>query len=562
MDFKLTEKQEALRKSIRDFAEAELKPIAFQLDERSMFPEEIVKKIGENKWMGLPYSEEYGGTAQGMLSYAIAVEELSRVDGGTGVTLSAHTSLGAWPIDAFGTPEQKKKYLVPLAKGEKIGAYGLTEENAGSDAGGTETTAVKDGDYYILNGKKIFITNAPYADIYVVFAVTTPGIGTHGISAFIVEKGMEGFTFGTHYNKMGIRSSATAELIFNNVRVPAENLLGKEGEGFKIAMKTLDGGRIGIASQALGIAQGAYEEALQYSKDRIQFGKPIARLQVIAFKLADMATKIRAARLMVYSAAEKKDSGEPYGVEAAMAKLYASDVSKEVVDEAVQIFGGSGFIKGIPVERFYRDSKITMIYEGTNEIQRLVIAGSIIGRLDSDKKKTNTPSAKPAKRLPTTGDRKQIVIKDGTPEEKVAKLLEYIPAKDLKGVAGELLGSIKDAKSLVAFGLGLNKLEDVPMIEDLAKLMGAVMSCTRPISEERQWMDLTRYVGVSGQKYTGDIYLGIGVSGQIQHVLGIKSVKTIIAINNDEKAPIFENADYGIVGDLYEIVPALIKALS
>ena len=272
MLFQTTKKQEDLRKKVREFAESEVKPIAFLLDKENEFPSEAIAKFADMGMMGLPYPKEYGGAGADVLSYAIAVEELSRVDGGTGVILSAHVSLGSYPIFAFGNEEQKQKYLTPLAKGEKLGAFGLTEPNAGSDAGGTETTAVLEGDHYILNGGKIFITNAPVADTYVVFASTNPDAGTHGISAFIVEKGWEGFTFGDHYDKMGIRSSSTAELIFNNVKVPKENLLGKEGQGFKIAMATLDGGRIGIAAQALGIAQGAYEHALEYAKERIQFG--------------------------------------------------------------------------------------------------------------------------------------------------------------------------------------------------------------------------------------------------------------------------------------------------
>ena len=363
MFFKTTEEHEELRAKVREFVETEVKPIAFELDQDNKFPEEAIKKFAKMGMMGLPYPKEYGGAGKDILSYAIAVEELSRVDGGTGVILSAHVSLGTFPIAAFGTEEQKQKYLVPLAKGEKIGAFGLTEPNAGSDAGGTETTAVLEGDHYILNGEKIFITNAPYADIYIVFAVTTPDIGTRGISAFIVEKGWEGFTFGDHYDKLGIRSSSTAQLIFNNVKVPKENLLGKEGKGFNIAMATLDGGRIGIASQALGIAQGAYEEALNYAKEREQFGQPIAFQQAITFKLADMATKLRAARFLVYSAAELKEHHEPYGMESAMAKQYASDVALEIVNDALQIHGGAGYLKGMPVERFYRDAKICTIYE-------------------------------------------------------------------------------------------------------------------------------------------------------------------------------------------------------
>ena len=376
--FQTTAAHEELRAKIRSFAEEEIKPLAFLMDQNNEFPEEAVKKLGKLGWMGIPYPKEYGGAGLDALSYAIAVEELARVDGGAGVILSAHVSLGSWPIFAYGTEEQKKKYLVPLAKGEKIGAFGLTESNAGSDAGGTETTALDKGDYYLLNGGKIFITNAPKADTYVVFAVTTPDIGTRGISAFIVEKGWKGFEFGDHYDKMGIRSSSTAELIFNDVKVPKENLLGKEGEGFKIAMSTLDGGRIGIAAQALGIAQGAFEHALSYSKERVQFGKPISKFQNTQFKFADMEVSINAARLLTYSAAATKGEGKRFTKEAAMAKLYAAEVAMEVTTKAVQLHGGYGYIREYEVERMMRDAKITEIYEGTSEVQRMVISADLL----------------------------------------------------------------------------------------------------------------------------------------------------------------------------------------
>ena len=379
MLFQTTSAHEELRAKIRSFAEEEIKPLAFLMDQNNEFPDEAVKKLGKLGWMGIPYPKEYGGSGLDALSYAIAVEELARVDGGTGVILSAHVSLGSWPIFAYGTEEQKKKYLVPLAKGEKIGAFGLTETNAGSDAGGTETTALDKGDYYLLNGGKIFITNAPKADTYVVFAVTTPDIGTRGISAFIVEKGWKGFEFGDHYDKMGIRSSSTAELIFNNVKVPKENLLGKEGEGFKIAMSTLDGGRIGIAAQALGIAQGAFEHALSYSKERVQFGKPICKNQAIAFMIADMATKLTAAKELVYLAAQMKDKNDPKAsMYCSMAKYYASETCNEIAAKAVQIHGGYGFIKEYPVERKYRDCRVFTIYEGTSQVQQMVISGNLL----------------------------------------------------------------------------------------------------------------------------------------------------------------------------------------
>lgn len=559
MSFKTTEVHENLRQKVREFAENEVKPIAFMLDQNNEFPTEAIKKFAEMGLMGIPYPTEYGGAGMDTLSYAIAVEELSRVDGGTGVILSAHVSLGSYPIYAFGTEEQKQKYLIPLASGEKLGAFGLTEPNAGSDAGGTETTAVLEGDHYILNGGKIFITNADKADTYVVFAVTTPGIGTRGISAFIVEKGWEGFTFGDHYDKMGIRSSSTAELIFNNVKVPKENLLGKEGEGFKIAMATLDGGRIGIASQALGIAQGAFENALAYSKERIQFGKPIAQQQIISFKLADMATKIRAARFLVYSAAELKENHEPFGMESAMAKQYASDICLEVVNDALQIFGGTGYLKGMEVERAYRDAKICTIYEGTNEIQRVVIASHLIGKMP--KSEGSSPKKKSAKGH-ATGIRKNIIFRDGSMEDKVNALVESLKKDGYDFTVGIPADTpISSAERVVSAGKGIGAKENMKLIEDLAYQAGAAIGSSRPVAETLKYVPLNRYVGMSGQKFNGNLYIACGISGAGQHLKGIKDATTIVAINNNPNAPIFKNADYGIVGDLKEVLPLLTQAL-
>jgi alkylation response protein AidB-like acyl-CoA dehydrogenase/rubredoxin len=556
MFFKTTEQHEDLRTKIRKFAEEEVKPIAFMLDQENKFPSEVVHKLADIGMMGIPYRKEYGGAGLDVISYAIAVEELSRVDGGTGVILSAHTSLGAYPIAAYGTEEQKQKYLVPLAKGEKLGAFGLTEENAGSDAGGTETTAILEGDYYKLNGEKIFITNGGEADIYVVFAVTTPNIGIRGISAFIVEKGWEGFTFGKHYDKMGIRSSATAELIFNDIKVPKENLLGKEGDGFKIAMSTLDGGRIGIAAQALGIAQGAYEHALEYSKERIQFGKPICQQQIISFKLADMATKLRAARLLVYSAAELKENHEHYSMEAAMAKQYASDVCLEIVNDSLQIFGGSGYLKGMEVERAYRDAKICTVYEGTNEIQRVVIAASIIGKMPKNE------YAGKAKSEPATGYRKKIIFKTGTPEERVNELVEALKVDGYDFTIGIPMNTpISKADRVVSVGQGIGEQENMKLIEDLAAQAGATIGSSRPVAETLKYVPLDRYVGMSGQKFNGNLYIACGISGAGQHLKGIKDATTIVAININQNAKIFKNADYGIVGDLMEILPLLTDAL-
>lgn len=558
MRYKTSEEHEALRAVIREFAENEIKPVAFMMDKENQFPREAIEKLGKMGYMGIPYEKKYGGAGLDVLSYAIAVEELARVDGGAGVILSAHTSLGAYPIAAYGTEEQKQKYLVPLAKGEKIGAFGLTEPNAGSDAGGTETVAVLEGDHYVLNGGKIFITNGGEADTYVIFAVTTPDIGTRGISAFIVEKGWEGFSFVDHYDKMGIRSSATAELIFNDVKVPKENLLGKEGQGFKIAMSTLDGGRIGIAAQALGIAQGAYENALEYSKERVQFGKPICQQQAIAFKLADMATKLRTARLLVYSAAELKENHEPYAVEAAMAKQYTSDICLEVVNDALQIFGGNGYLKGMEVERAYRDAKICTIYEGTNEIQRVVIAAGIIGKMPKNQPEGPRKTAK----MPETGIRKKMILKDGTIEERVDKLVECLKADGYDFSVGiDIDTPISEAERVVSAGKGIGSKENMKLIEELAKQAGAAIGSSRPVAETLKYVPLNRYVGMSGQKFRGNLYIACGISGAIQHLKGIKEASTIVAINNNANAKIFKNADYGIVGNLEEVLPALAKAL-
>ena len=557
MFFKTTEQHEDFRARIREFAESEVKPQAFLLDKENRFPTEAIEKLGKMGVLGTPYPKEYGGAGLDVLSYAIAVEELSRVDGGTGVILSAHVSLGTYPIFAYGTEEQKQKYLIPLAKGEKLAAFGLTEPNAGSDAGGTETTAVLEGDYYILNGGKIFITNADKADTYVVFAVTTPDIGVKGISAFIVEKGWEGFTFGDHYDKMGIRSSSTAELIFNNVKVPKENLLGEEGQGFKIAMKTLDGGRIGIASQALGIAEGAYENALEYSKERIQFGKPICQQQAISFKLADMATKIRAARLLVYSAAELKENHEPYSMEAAMAKQYASDICLEVVNDALQIFGGNGYLKGMEVERAYRDAKICTIYEGTNEIQRVVIASHIIGKMPKNESRDRKTS-----RDPLTGARKKIIFNDGTAEEKVYNLVEALKTDGYDFTVGiDINTPISKADRVVSVGKGIGEEKNMELAKALAVQAGAAIGSSRPVAETLKYLPLNRYVGMSGQKFNGNLYIACGISGAGQHLKGINEATTIVAINNNPNAPIFKNADYGIVGDIMEIMPILTASL-
>lgn len=378
MDFQLSEEHIMMRKMVREFALKEVAPTAAERDEAERFDRVIFDQMGALGLTGIPWPEAVGGGEADFLSYVIAVEELSRVCASTGVTLSAHISLAGWPLYKFGTPEQQQKYLRPMAEGTTLGAYALTEPGSGSDAAAMRTTAVTDGDHYVLNGTKIFTTNGGEAETYIVFAVTDPEAAHRGISAFIVEKGTPGFRFGKKEKKLGIRSSPTLELIFEDCRVPVENRLGAEGQGFKIAMMTLDGGRNGIAAQAVGIAQGALDAAVEYAKGREQFGKPISNLQAIQFKLADMATQIEAARLLTYQAAWLEGEGKPYGKASAMAKLYAGDAAMNVTTEAVQIFGGYGYTREYPVERMMRDAKITQIYEGTNEIQRIVIAKHLL----------------------------------------------------------------------------------------------------------------------------------------------------------------------------------------
>lgn len=377
MDFRLSDEHKLLCEMYEKFAQNEVKPLAQEVDEEEKFPLETVKKLGRYGMMGIPFPKEYGGAGGDSLAYVMAVEELSKVCGTTGVVVSAHTSLCCSPIYEFGTESQKRKYLPKLLSGEYIGAFGLTEPGAGTDAAGQQTKAVLDGDHWVLNGTKIFITNAGHADIFIIFAMTDKSLGTRGISAFIVERTFEGFRVGKEEKKMGIRGSSTCELIMENCIVPKENLLGDINKGFKIAMKTLDGGRIGIAAQALGIGEGAIDEAVKYVKERKQFGKRISQFQNTQFKLADMRTRMQAAKWLVYAAAMKKDSGEPYSEDAAMAKLFAAESASAVTRQAVQLFGGYGYTREYPVERMMRDAKITEIYEGTSEVQRMVIASAM-----------------------------------------------------------------------------------------------------------------------------------------------------------------------------------------
>ncbi len=381
MNFQLTKEQEFVRKMVREFATNEVEPIAADIDAEHRFPEENVKKMADYGLLGIPFPKEVGGTGGDQLSYAIAVEELSRVCGSTGVICSAHTSLCCWPIYAWGNDEQKEKYLPDLCSGRKLGAFGLTEPNAGTDAGGQQTRADLNGDQWVLNGAKVFITNGGYADVFIIMAMTDKKKKTRGgISAFIVEKDDPGFSIGKTEDKMGICASSTTELIFQNCTIPKDRLLGQVGDGFKVAMSTLDGGRIGIASQALGIAQGAFDVTVEYMKARKQFGKKLSQMEALQFEVANMATQIEAARLLIYQAADMKERNLAYGKYSAMAKLFAAETAMYVTTKAVQLHGGYGYTKDYPVERMMRDAKITEIYEGTSEVQKMVIAASVFGK--------------------------------------------------------------------------------------------------------------------------------------------------------------------------------------
>lgn len=374
MDFKLNAEEQDIIAMLHDFCLKEVKPLAAEIDDQERFPSETLAKLAKMGMMGIAYPEEYGGAGLSYVTYIAACEEFARYCATTSVMFSAHGSLCCWPINEYGTEEQKKKYLTPLASGEKLGAFGLTEPGAGTDAAMQKTVAEDKGDHWVINGSKCFITNGSYADTYVIFAMTDKSLGNHGISAFIVEKGFPGFKFGTKEKKMGIRGSATYELIFEDMIVPKENLLGEVGKGFKIAMNTLDGGRIGIAAQALGIAEGAIDECVKYVSERVQFGKRISQFQNTQFQLADMQTNVEASRLLIYRAAQAKQDHEPYSHLAAMAKLLASETASDVTRRCLQLAGGCGYIREYPFERFMRDAKITEIYEGTSEVQRMVIS--------------------------------------------------------------------------------------------------------------------------------------------------------------------------------------------
>ena len=554
-------KHEMIRKLVRQFAETELTTeVLDKVEETGEFPEEIVEKMAKCGFLGLKIPREYGGAGADTLAYIIMIEEIARVSAVASLYANTPNSLGGGPLMQAGTPEQLEKYLRPSVENKVKIVFGLTEPGAGSDSASMVTTAVKDGDYYILNGRKCFISGAPLADYCIVYAKTDMTRGNKGISAFIVDMKAPGVSCGKHEAKMGLVGYATSDVVLEDVRVHKSDMLGKENMGFINAMKTLDGGRLGVSAQSIGLAQGCLDEAIKYSKERIQFGKPIAAQQSIAFKLADMATKLRCARFLIYSAAELKEQHAPYGMESAMAKMYASDIALEVTNDALQIHGGSGFLKGMEVERAYRDAKITTIYEGTNEIQRVVIASHLIGRLGKSSGGESRSAAK--KPAPITGIRKKTIFREGDAAQQVADLVAALKKDGHDFSVGIPMDTpIPQAERVVSAGKGIGEKKNMKLVEALAKAAGAAIGSSRPVAETLKYLPLNRYVGMSGQKFTGNLYIACGISGASQHLKGIKDASTIVAINKNGNAPIFKNCDYGIVGDVEEILPLLTAAL-
>lgn len=524
--FRYSKEQLEWKNKVREFAQKEIAPNLKKMDETAEYPLDTVKKLGKMGLLGMPFPKEYGGLELDYVTYVMIIEEISKICPSHGVIVQTHNALCCWPLFTYGTEDQRKKYLPKLLSGEHIGAFGLTEPNAGTDAALQQTIAEDKGDHWELNGSKTFISGGGIADVYVVMAMTDQSKGTKGISAFIVEKGMPGFYKGRTEDKMGIRGSIASELVFDQCIVPKENMLGQEGKGFKVAMTALDVGRLGIAAQALGIAQGAFDLTADYMRHREQFGKKLSGFQALAFEMAAMQTKIDGARLLLYQAADIRNHGiEGTTVSAAKAKLACSTTAMEVTTKAVQFHGGYGYIKDMPLERYMRDAKITEIYEGTSEVMKLVISGDIFKK-----------------------------EKKAAPQKEKAPAVLFDTAKEL----AEALKKVPHDSVICTGGRGLRKTGDFKLIEDLADAVGGEVGASRG-AVAMGWIDEKYQVGLTGRKVEPDLYIACGVSGMNQHLAGMKTSGTVVAINRNPKAPIFKNADYGIVGDIYEIIPQLIE---
>jgi len=521
MDFNYSIEQIEFKKKIKDFCIKEILPELNTMDTTATYPIRTVKMLGEMGLMGMPFPKKYGGMGLDYITYVMAIEEISKISPSHGVIVQTHNALSAWPIYTYGTEEQRKKYLPDMLSGKKIGAFGLTEPNAGTDAAMQQTFAEDKGDYWLINGSKMFISGAGVADVYVVMAMTDKTKGTKGISAFIIEKGTAGFTFGTNENKMGISGSTVAELLFNECIIPKENILGEEGKGFKVAMSSLDVGRLGVAAQALGIAQGALDLSIKYMKNREQFGKKLSGFQALAFDVATLQTKIDGARFLLYRAGGVRQNGEDNTtVTAAQAKLACASVAMETTIKAVQFHGGYGYIKDLPLERYMRDAKITEIYEGTSEVMKLVISGAIFGR-----------GAK--------HDQKEIKLFNNAFE--LMKSLE----------------PMRGTEMIFSGGRGLKDIEGFDLLKKAASKIGASVGASRG-AVRAELADESLQVGLTGRTVSPGVYFAFGISGMTQHLAGIKEANVIVAINKNPRAPIFDEADYGIVGDVREILKEII----
>jgi len=546
----------ALRAQARDFAEQVLAPAAAEIDRTEHFPDEIVRQMADLGYFGLRIPTAYGGKGLDMRSYVCVMEELARKCATATLYVSSANSLSTAPIVLNGTEPQKRAWLPGVVDGTGKITFALTEPGAGSDAASLRTTAVADGDDYILNGTKCFITFAPLAAHHIVYAKTDPSKGAKGITAFLVDQDMPGVIVGDHLDKMGQKGVPVSELIFQNVRVPKQRIIGEVNLGFINAMKTLSVGRIGVASMCLGMMQEAIELTISHLKGREQFGAPLSENQALRFTLAEMETKRNAARELVYRAAWLMDRGLDASAEAAMAKLFASEAGIEVVNKALQMFGGYGYARGSEIERIYRDIRICAIYEGASEVQKIVIAGELFGKSQKAAPKRAGDIA-PAPH-PITGQRKRVILSQGDTAQKAAQLAEALKTDGYDfSITAPIDTPVAQADRLVSAGRGIGARENMQLIIELAQAAGAAVSSSKPVAESLGYVAPDRFVGMTGQKFSGSLYIACGISGATPHLEGIKTAKTIVAINNDPSAPIFEACDYGVAADVTEFLPLL-----
>ncbi|MBQ9268735.1 MAG: acyl-CoA dehydrogenase family protein [Oscillospiraceae bacterium] len=552
-----TKEHNALRAQAKEFANRVLAPAAAEIDRTETFPQEIVDQMAQLGYFGLRIPTTYGGKGLDMRSYVCVMEELAKKCATATLYVSSANSLSTAPLVFNGTEPQKRAWIPGVVDGTRKITFALTEPGAGSDAASLRTTAVQDGDNYILNGTKCFITFAPLAVHHIVYAKTDPDKGAKGITAFLVDRDMPGVIVGDHLEKMGQRGVPVSDLILQNVRVPKQRIIGEKNLGFINAMKTLSVGRIGVASMCLGLMGEALDLAVEHLKGRQQFGKTLSKNQALRFTVAEMATKVKAAQELVYHAAWRMDQGENADMEASMAKLYAAETGIEVVNKALQMFGGYGYARGYAIERIYRDIRVCAIYEGSSEVQKIVIAGNLFGKTANTAKQMDTPAAHPI-----TGQRKRMMLNDGTLEERAAQLAGALKGEGYDfSLEAPIDTPVSQADRLVSAGRGIGEQANMRLIAELAQAAGAAISGSKPAAESLGFISKDRFVGMTGQKFNGSLYIACGISGASPHLEGIKTAKTIVAINIDPSAPIFEACDYGIVADAAEFLPLLTAAL-